>query len=135
MQQYIYLQKFRCCVMQPLHSMTKIIGVTKVEIWCVQNRFHHLQVYGIILDLFLSQMQRRPSVRYYICRRDLEDVMSSYSPTHLSVCNNNEVTARQEAYCPYQSPYFSTTGSCWNLTSSANCKRKQRFIVNSSLST
>lgn len=76
MQQYIYLQEFRCRIMQPLHSMTKIIGITEVKIWCVQDRLHHLQVYRVILDLFLRQMQRRPGIRYNIRRGYLVDVMS-----------------------------------------------------------
>lgn len=76
MQQYIYLQEFRCRIMQPLHTMTKIIGIAEVKVWCVQDRLHHLQVYRVILDLFLRQMQRRPGIRYNIRRRYLVDVMS-----------------------------------------------------------
>lgn len=117
--------------MQPLHSMTKVISVTEVKVRCIQDRLHHLQVYSIILDLFLSQMQRGPGVRYHVRRGYLVDIVPSYSPTHLSVRNNNEITARQEANSSHQSPYFPTAGSCWNLTSGANCERKRRFTINS----
>jgi len=117
---YIYLQEFWCSIMQSLHSVAEVIGITKVKIRCVQNGLDHLQIRGIILHLSLGQMQGGPCVRYHIRRRYLVDIVPSYSPAHLGVCNDNEVTTCQKTYSPYQSPYLSAAGSCRNLTGRAN---------------
>lgn len=109
--------------MKPLHGMTEVIGIAEVEVWCAQDRLHHLQIYSIALHLFFSQVERRPCVGYHLSRSYSIDLMTCYSATHLSIHDDNEVTTCQKAYCPNQTPYLPTASSCWNLTGCASCNK------------
>lgn len=121
----IYLQEFRSGVVQSLHGMAEIVRVTKIKVRRVQDGFHHIQIRGVVLHLFLGQVQGGLCIGYHVRRRYLENVMSSYSPAHLSVRDDNEITTCQETYSSYQAPYLSAAGSRRDLTGCADCEERK----------
>lgn len=102
--------------MKPLHSMTQIIGITKVKVRCVQNRLDHIQVSCVVTFLLLVQVNHGSSVGDNMGGDNFENILIGYSANFLGIIYDNQVGTCKQLYDSYDSPYFPTTCSLRYLT-------------------